>query len=398
MNFQNFLLPINVFITIIPGFNQFKGIENLVRSCKQATINEIFPINLKAKISLQTFNSEKSNDMIFTLPKQLDCILINQRYLKIQFTLEETGHGITRIVNRSIIFLCAENSEIRFVPCSESQFSFKCEIEILPKNAEDRNTYPCIYRKMLISEKELKYLDKQSGWSPVVQPIRQPSQQAVRQPVRQQTVQQMTQQNQRPQVISPIIRDQQQIIARYEVEQQLCIPTNELIIGSDGSFFVRNRTTNTILYEGTFNVYRPGTIKRYPNALRCVLSNQPLYYQPVYQQTNQPIQRTINVFGNPQPIQSQQMSFFGLPQNINQSNGQQQQQRKQPNLVQQPQTKQILPINKKMKPMEEESKSSKDIEKDMSTGKHYEPISIDLSAEDDDRTITAENSETEELP
>ena len=395
MNFQNLLLPVNVSMTITPEFKQFKGIEDLVYSCKQATTNVNFPINLKAKISLQMFNPNiKSSGMIFALPQRLDCILLNQRYLNIRFTLvmTETEIGTTQEVRHSVIFLCAENSEIRFIPRSVTQFSIKCEIEILSEKTEGEHIYPCTYQKMTVPEKELEYFDQQSGWKSIEQPAGQP--------VRQQTVQQ------RMQVIPPnVLQGDQQTIARREVEQQLSLPTNELILGNDGSFFVRSRITNAILFEGTFSVYRPGTIAKFPNAVRCTLSCQPIIYQPVYQPiyqpTNQPLQHTTTVYGN---SQQPQMIQFGLPPNIHmiQSRVQQRQQRGSDHTVhiQRPQPYRIPPVTKDTKPMEEEpyvKSPHEDIEKGMSTGKHYQPISIDLSADDDDddRTVTAENSETE---
>ena len=208
------------------------------------------------------------------------------------------------------------------------------------------------------------------------------------------------------QVIPPnVLQGDQQTIARRKVEQQLTLPTNELIIGDDGSFFVRSRITNAILFEGTFSVYKPGTIEKYPNASRCVLSNQPIIYQPVYQPiyqpTNQPLQHTTAVYGN---SQQPQMIQFGLPPNMHTLQPRVQQRARTGSdttvHIQRPQPYRILPA---AKPMEEDlpAKSShEDNEKGMSAGKHYQPISIDLSADDDDddRTVTAENSETEELP
>ena len=245
-------------------------------------------------------------------------------------------------------------------------------------------------------------------------------------------------------IIPNMLQGEQQTIARRKVEEQLSMPTGELILGSDGSFFVRSRITNTILYEGTFSVYQPGTIVKFPNAARCTLSCQPIIYQPVYQPiyqpTNQPLQHTTTVYGN---SQQPQMLQFGLPPNVQmiqprvqqlpqqrQQQQQQQQQRHtrgvtenvihipqpqhvlppaihipaslQQQIKQQSQTSRISPAVKITKPMEEEptvKSPHEDIERGMSTGKHYQPISIDLSADDDDdRTVTAENSETEELP
>ena len=138
----------------------------------------------------------------------------------------------------------------------------------------------------------------------------------------------------------------------------------------------------------------------------------------MYQPTNQPIQRAITIFGNSQPQQPPQMIQFGLPPNIQplqpRVQPQQRQQTRgrsenviQPQRVSPPavqnvaipqQQEQRVPLT--VKPMEEESSGKslhEDNEKGMSTGNHYQPISIDLSTEDDERTITAENSETEEL-
>lgn len=423
MNFQNLFLPVNVSMTITPEFKHFKGIENLVHSCKQATTNVNFPINVKAKISLQMNKlNSKSNGMIFTLPQRLDCVILNQRYLNIRFTLvmTETETGTTQEIKQSVIFLCVENSELRYVPHSVLQFSIKCELEILPEQAEGEHVYPCTYRKFTVPEKELEWLDHQSGWKPKEQPTRQPARQPVQQPTRQQTV------PQRVQVIPPnVLRGEQQNVARRKVQQQLTLPTSELIIGEDGSFFVRSRITNTILYEGTFSVFKPGTIEKYPNTSRCVLSSQPIIYQPVYQPiyqpTNQPIQRAITIFGNSQPPQ---MIQFGLPPNIQplqprvqqrQTRGrvenvihiQQRQQPQQPQQVVPPavhnvavpqqQPQRVLPTTKAMEEETSGKSLHEDVEKGMSTGNHYQPISIDLSVEDDERTLTAENSETEEL-
>lgn len=399
MNFQNLLLPVNVSMTITPEFKRFEGIPTLVRSCKQATNNVNFPINLKAKILLQMFSpNTNSNTMIFTQPQRLDCIILNQRYLNIQFTLlmTETGKGTTQEIKHSLIFLCADNSKIWFLPHSVSQFSIKCEIEILPERAEGAHIYPCTYQKMTVPEKDLEHFDQQSGWKTAA-------------PLYQQAQQQAVQQNRRMQVAPNFLQGEQQTIARRKVAQQLCTPTNDLIIGSDGSFFVCSRITNTILFEGTFSVYQPGTIEKYPNTIRCVLSSRPIIsqpvYQPVYQPTNQPIQRAVNVFENQQPSQ---MIQFGLPPNVHMGQQTPQQQQRTytgtDNVVhiQHPQPNRMQPAGESMNPMEEEASTKsphEDTEKDMSTGKHYQPISIDLSADDDDeRTVTAETSETEELP
>ena len=392
------------------------------------------------------FNTTGTNNTTFTRPQQLDCIIVNQRYLNIRFTLlvTTTETGTTQEIRRSVVFLFNQNYDVRFVTRTkdEKPFSIKCEIQILPERAEGEHIYPCSYRKMNVPDEELKDFDKRSGWKsqPQVPQVPQPAVQPAQQQVRQQTA--VPRQMQR--IIPNMLQGEQQTIARRKVEEQLSMPTGELILGSDGSFFVRSRITNTILYEGTFSVYQPGTIVKFPNAARCTLSCQPIIYQPVYQPiyqpTNQPLQHTTTVYGN---SQQPQMLQFGLPPNVQmiqprvqqlpqqrQQQQQQQQQRHtrgvtenvihipqpqhvlppaihipaslQQQIKQQSQTSRISPAVKITKPMEEEptvKSPHEDIERGMSTGKHYQPISIDLSADDDDdRTVTAENSETEELP
>ena len=261
----------------------------------------------------------------------------------------------------------------------EDPFSIKCEFQILPDTATGEHIYPCTYQKITVPEEELKQFDQRPGCQ-----LRQQLQQPVVQP-RQQSIQQIQ---------SNVLRGEQQQMARRYVKQQLSLPTSELILGSDGSFFVRSRITNSILYEGTFSVYQPGTIPKLPNTTRCTLTSQSMNYQPVYQPIGQPIQRNTTIHGN--SYQSQ-INQFGIPPRIGTIRPITQQEHQNTSVFNQPQI-----VTKSAKPMEEEpsvKSPHEDIEKGMSTGKHYEPISIDLSADDDDeRTVTAENSETEELP
>lgn len=409
------MLPVSVSMTITPEFAHFAGIHELIRSCKQVVEQIDFQINLKAKISLQMFNPNDDKKTIFVQPKCLDCIILNQRYLNIRFTLivinEEAGSKTKQEIRRSVVFRYNQNSEIYFMTrtADEDPFSIKCEIQILPERAEGEHIYPCTYQKMIVPEGELKQFDQRPGCQ-LHQQIRRPVIQPTQQSIQQRIIQQMQ---------SNVLRGEQQQIARRYVEQQLSLPTSELILGSDGSFFVRSRITNSILYEGTFSVYQPSTIPRLPNTARCTLSSQTMNYQPIYQPIGQQMQRNTTIHGNSyqsqiiqiglpprtgtiQPItqQQQQESLHNLRLSTNCIHHCQQLQQKHQNtsVFKQVQT-QPQPITKIAKPMEEEltiKPNHEDIEKSMSTGKHYEPISIDLS--DDDNTITAENSETEELP
>lgn len=392
MNFQNLLLPVNVSMTITPEFARFVGIQDLIRSCKQAVEQINFPIHLKAKISLQMYNPNDTTKPLFVQPKCLDCFIFNQRYLNIRFTLllinGERGSKTTQEIKRSVVFRYNQNSEVYFMKrtADEDPFSIKCEFQIVPDTATGEHIYPCTYQKITVPEEELNQFDQRPGCQ-----LRQQLQQPVVQP-RQQSIQQIQ---------SNVLRGEQQQIARRYVKQQLSLPTSELILGSDGSFFVRSKITNSILYEGTFSVYQPGTIPKLPNTTRCILTSQTMNYQPVYQPIyqpiGQPIQRNTTIHGN--SYQSQ-INQFGIPPRIGTIRPITQQQTHQNTDV----FNQTQIVTKSAKPMEEEpsvKSPHEDIEKDMSTGKHYQPISIDLSADDDDddeRTVTAETSETEELP
>ena len=423
---------------------------------------------------------------VFKVFKHLDIAVLNDRYLSLRFAFTLRQNERTDDFFVCVIFLYHEEIarsqgideyrvKVDYVPqeAGKPQFLLQCELTFGTPAAGQFDWYPCTYSNITLPESKLANLDRRSGWKPPrflqpsqihseereptdqlavrlpEQPSRQPAVQPARQPAAQPAQRPAGQQSQLPpRQVPPVLQGREQTVARHDVVNKLMQPDYELLIGQDGSFYVRNKRHDAIMYEGTFSIYPPGSLLRIPT-VRCALScqlpsipfagqipsyrsptrpvipiGQPRHFlRPVTAMMNQPrLDRVAPILptrlppsvGQIRPVERRETQPGELRMTEERWKEHQHQQihpvrheEQQP--VRRDIQQQAFNVLTRNQPMEEEPVSEKpheDGNKEMNTNKHYEPISIDLSAEEEDfkeKSITQEtkepdDSETEEMP
>lgn len=487
-------------IAVLGGLKHFEGIAEIVLECKRlASIPESERPQFKAKVDIDNFKPEiglNPNLNIVSIFKQLDIAILNDRYLSLRFTFTLQQNERTDDFFVCVIFLYREEVvrsqgideyrvKVNYVPreAGKPQFLLECDLTLGTPGIDKFEWYPCTYSNITLPESKLADLDRRSGWQPPrflqpsqmhsqereptdqlairlpEQPSRQPTQQPARQPAAQPAQRSVGQQSQLPpRQVPPVLQGRDQTVARHEVVNKLMQPDYELLIGQDGSFYVRNKRHDIILYEGTFSIYPPNSLLRIPT-VRCALScqlpsipfagqipgmstsyrsttrpvlanGQPRHFlRPVTAMMNQPrLDRVAPILptrlppstglppsvGQVRPVERRETQPGELRMTEERWKEHQQQQIHPVRHEEQPPVRrdiqqQAFNVLTHNQPMEEEPVSEKpheDGNKEMNTNKHYEPISIDLSAEEEDlkeKSITQEtkepdDSETEEVP
>ena len=484
----------------VGGLKYFEHIAELVPECKRlAAIPESERPQFKVKIDIHEFKPEiglNPNLHISSEFKHLDIAVLNDRYLSLRFAFTLWQNERTDDFFVCVIFLYREEIarsqgideyrvKVDYVPreAGKPQFLLECDLTFGTPTAGGFDWYPCTYSNLTFPESKLADLDRRSGWKPPrflepsqmhseereptdqlairlpEQPSRQPAVQPARQPAAQPAQRPAGQQSQLPpRQVPPVLQGREQTVARHDVVNKLMQPDYELLIGQDGSFYVRNKRHDVVLYEGTFSIYPPNSLLKIPTvrcALSCqlpsipfagqipgmsstyrsptrpILSNgQPRHFlRPVTAMMNQPrLDRVAPILPTRLPPSTGLPPSVGQVRPVERRENQPGELRMTEERWKEHQQQQIHPVRHEEQqpirrdiqqqafnvlthnqPMEEEPVSEKpheDGNKEMNTNKHYEPISIDLSAEEEDlkeKSITQEtkepdDSETEEVP
>lgn len=339
MNSLRLQLPFTVNIDLTMDPMRFKGILGLTHACKMAPNSP----PLRAVIVIYEYHRSANTANRVEVPKEFICTLINEIILKIVIKFRSNE-------SCTLNFHIGPNSNVVYIPAAanERQVRIKCDITLTAANGD---LVPCKFSQMKVPRQHIRDLYERAltQYSYKQQPT-----QVVR-PVQQQ----------RPSLQRPV--------TPIDVIRAARMPQNELVLEDTGIIIIKNRTTNQIVYQGVFSMFLPGNATFIPQPRRPA-------YQPTYQRTQQPTNRIFDVSRIDRNTPLSHMLHRGdtpQPESRNENI---------PMVIAQP-----------MKEQETTAKTQMDVEKEITSGKHYEVI--DLSADDDDeRTVTAETSETEELP